>query len=660
VRTPRTSRLSPNLRSRVNEEHGQALVLAMVILVVGLLLALAAVAYALNVGQQGAHDQQRRAALQASDTGVQQQLYQQANANAVGFNSAAGSLGGLLECVESNLGLNAGLGVSTTLVQVSLNLGGACPQPTCTAGTPNCSSGGGPTWSSLDNGDYYDAEFCPNPQYQKTGGTPTAPCATPATGSNASSLAVLFPEIVSVGCHSAAATCDTGASTNQYAKQLALLSPTAPLQAIEGENNVRINPTNGTTCSGISLIGICLGQSSVTATVLDGNVVAGNALQLPSATVGLSLATAGNLVTNVLNYLSGILGLTGLTNPLLQSLGLSTGLTPVTLTPTLEYGNCYGGTVTPASGVTSPSTSSCSNPSLTLNGNLVKTNLSNACTAGAPSTSCTLSRPSFSAGSTATVTPLATITPMFTAAFLGPALSACPTATSAQLANGLAGSNCYSNGDLSLTSGSLSLAPGTYAFCNVYVGTGASLNGPTGSKGAVQIYILSPTSPQCSGNSTGANNTEGTTCSGSDSEGNFSVPGGINNSLGGLVNGLTNVVDPSNFQIYAVGDPGDVLTVNSNCQPRTAVTIGGSNVNLTQAFVLYAPRSNTSVATTLAYEGSVVGWNVNLTALVILQDLNLGNYPLSSVVNSYQTAQTVSCSSTNTQLTGTAADLNGC
>ena len=631
----------PRIRPR-RGESGQALVLALAILFVGTLLGLGAVAFALSAGQQSSHDQHRRGAQQASDAGVEQQLYQQADSNAVGFDLPSGSLGALLDCVESHLGVSADVSAQTGLARASVADSGVCPQQTCTAGAPNCSTDGGPLWSSLDNGDYYDAEFCPNVEYQSSSATATAACSAPSTSTTSSSLGVEFPEILSVGCHSPAATCDTGASTNQYAKQLVLLSPTAPLQAVEGENNVEINPTGENTCTGLNLLGVlCVGPSTAAATVVDGNIVAGDALALPASSLGLNTGDAGNLVTDALNYLTGVLGLTSLTSPVTTDLGLSGNPQPVSLTPTFEYGKCDGTTVSSDSS----GAYTCSGTPTAINGNLVQTGLHNDCVAGKLSPQCTLVRPSFSIGDNAPLTPSATISNDLSGGTLGD----CSTG------------DCYDNGDLSLTSGTLKLGPGTYVFCNVDIGSGATLEGPTGtSTGAVQIYVLSPGSSQCSANGSGPNEVQGTACTGSDSEGNFVAAGGISNGVPGLVDGISSTVDPSNFQVYVAGDTGDSLTVDKNCQPRTQVSIGASGLNVSQAFIVYAPRSNVSVTTNLIFEGAVVGWNVQLTALAILQDLDLGNYPLSAVVNSYQPAQTISCAPSSTELTQTSADLSGC
>ena len=94
--------------------------------------------------------------------------------------------------------------------------------------------------------------------------------------------------------------------------------------------------------------------------------------------------------------------------------------------------------------------------------------------------------------------------------------------------------------------------------------------------------------------------------------------------------------------------------------PSTSVNIGGSNTSLTNAAVVYAPLSNVSLSSLLLFEGSAVGWNVTINAPGVVEDLDLGNYSLSSVVNSYQIAQNVQCDVSVTNLTTSASDLNGC
>jgi hypothetical protein len=170
-------------------------------------------------------------------------------------------------------------------------------------------------------------------------------------------------------------------------------------------------------------------------------------------------------------------------------------------------------------------------------------------------------------------------------------------------------------------------------------------------------------------------------------------------------------VNPSGFQVYVAGSNNyaggttalstgstDTAVSSSTCpniteaigtgsgqyqistnDPATQVYVGTTSNSLTESLIVYAPESEVTVNTTAAFEGSAIGWNTDITALSILQDLDLGNYPISSVANAYQVAQTIQCSSSVEALSnaesgnpkqhstaggstssGNAGDLNGC
>ncbi len=196
------------------------------------------------------------------------------------------------------------------------------------------------------------------------------------------------------------------------------------------------------------------------------------------------------------------------------------------------------------------------------------------------------------------------------------------------------------------TSGTVNLTAGQYVLCN-FDATGGTLNVQSG---PVQIFVASPNSTLCSGNGY-------TETSGSWNGGNFIAANGIDNSLKGSVNGVSNAIDPSELQIYDLGDGGGY-------DNATSVTIGNQSSSLlsvnpiTEAMVVYAPTSsvnlNTSVCLTLAivgrvcaggvFEGSVVGDNTTVTAGTITQDLDIGNYPLYTGVNAFRPSST--CSAT--------------
>jgi hypothetical protein len=60
------------------------------------------------------------------------------------------------------------------------------------------------------------------------------------------------------------------------------------------------------------------------------------------------------------------------------------------------------------------------------------------------------------------------------------------------------------------------------------------------------------------------------------------------------------------------------------------------------------------------FEGSVIGNDTTVNALVITQDLDIGNYPLYAGINAFRVTQYIQCDNSVTSLTGTTADLNGC
>jgi hypothetical protein len=591
----------------VHEETGQALVIAIAIVVIGMLLALGAAAYALNSGKASSHDEHTRGAQQAADTAVQASLAAQAGTAAVGYgNVTSTSLGSLLACIVPQINLSTGLQIGTTSIGVNLANGG-CPSAVDTTGK-NITN----PWLSLSNGNYYESAVFQNAQ--------------PQAGSvGASAFSVQFPEIVGLGCNttasSGASDCATNASGNaRYARDLTLLAPTAPLQAIEAGNNVYLNSATGlnvTQCLqlllGLNVVGALnclLGGPPVM--VLNGTVAAGNDVQVPSVLLGVNVnLSLASLLTSVFslnlgNAISGLLG-------------------------TIDYGNAYNETsVTPAAGTTGSGSYATSGTPFATVANIVHAS-GGQCTAGQPSTNCTLARPTFTLSSSQALTG--------TAGMSGTGYVSPTTGTSA--------------GDLTMSSGTLNLAAGTYVFCNVNITGNATVNGP--SSGAAQIFVLQPGAPQCPTPS--ANN-----------QGNFSVASGINtSSVQGIVNGLTGVVNPSTVQIYVAGNPSDALVVGkATAVPTTNVSLGANGSALTQAVVIYAPRSNVSVNTTAAFVGSAIGWNVSLQALAVVQDLNLGGFPFASVVNGIKVNQNVECSNSVTQLapvtssTAQTSDTAGC
>jgi len=222
-----------------------------------------------------------------------------------------------------------------------------------------------------------------------------------------------------------------------------------------------------------------------------------------------------------------------------------------------------------------------------------------------------------------------------------------------------------------MTSGTVNLTAGQYVFCN-FDATGGTINVQSG---PAQIFIAGPTSTLCSGDGY-------TKVSGLWTGGNFIAANGIDNLLTGRVNGISNTIDPSELQIYDVGDGGGYDNATSvsigdtyTCTQKNLVNVCIAAAAPSEAMVVYAPTSTVTVNTgncvvgvlgscilgvAGAFDGSVVGDNVSMTASVITQDLDIGNYPLYTGVNAFRPAEYVQCNTSVTALTGTSSDLNDC
>lgn len=467
-----TSRM---LRRFRRDESGQALVLALVIIVVGMALGLGAVAYALNVSGSASHDEHTRASQQAADAGVQTQLFDQNSGDGVGYklNPTTNNfltLANLLACEVPE--------VTGTQVVGKLALGvssGPCPiqvAPSCATNASSCTSLTAP-WTPQSNESWSESEKFPNPQLQ--GGSGQFP--------------ILFPDIVSLGCKTSdttngASTCNAphsaAASQNSYAREMALLDPTAPLQAVEGENDVMIYSPG------------LLGQSTPTE-VIDGNIVAGNTLILPTFSAPVTtpssfsnLSFGGGSTAKSPSTLLG--GATG------QIASLSA------LHPILDYG--YHCDATAFMGA-SPADTCGTNPAVS-GGSMSLAQTGNAsganpCSAGSPATNCWLARPAFSLS-----------------ALSAAGAPACPSASNISLSGGSGG---CSGGVLDYTGNVTLTAPGTYVFCSVNVG-GQLLSGSSGS-GPIQIFIAGSgqdscpstgfaVAPNANGNGTGPGGLQGT------------------------------------------------------------------------------------------------------------------------------------------------------
>jgi Tfp pilus assembly protein PilX len=217
------------------------------------------------------------------------------------------------------------------------------------------------------------------------------------------------------------------------------------------------------------------------------------------------------------------------------------------------------------------------------------------------------------------------------------------------------------------TNVSTTFKPGDYVFCG-FNATAGTLS--TTGTGPVRIFIRSPSSPDCAGDTGDAH------------EGQFNDPVGFNNTLTGTINGL----DPSGLQIYNAGSGAVTIggngTVNASCANGT--TVLGISVCLSvtvpvQAMIVYAPSSTVSVNTTgcvanvaiagiqlanactaVAFDGAAVGNQTSVTAAAITQDLDIGNFPLYAGVNAYRVTQYVQCDDSVQTLAQTTSDTSGC
>ncbi len=283
-----------------------------------------------------------------------------------------------------------------------------------------------------------------------------------------------------------------------------------------------------------------------------------------------------------------------------------------------------------------------------------KVTLSGYCSAGAPSATCDIERPA----------PITSAT------------------TCAACASGITCASCtgggYNSGTdtFALTGGTATFAAGDYVFCN-FNATGGTINTTPSSTAPVRIFILPPNLSNPSGPCYGQGSQNASTGVWT-GVGNFTAIDGLNNALTGSVNGVTGALNPSGLQIYDEGD--------GNWDNDTSVSIGEPAgcaalcINLTslapQTMVVYAPTSSVNlntgtcsvglgatclVGTASAFAGSVVGDNVEITATVITQDLDLGNYPLDSGSSALRPSQYVQCDASVTNLTNSlSADTGGC
>jgi hypothetical protein len=196
-----------------------------------------------------------------------------------------------------------------------------------------------------------------------------------------------------------------------------------------------------------------------------------------------------------------------------------------------------------------------------------------------------------------------------------------PDCTPAGNCTGLGSAYSSTTHKFALSSGTATFAPGDYVFCN-FSYTGGTITFNDTAAAPVRIFIDSPSSARCSGN-TG-------------SQGNFVTSKALQNPLAGL----TGATGASGLQIYAVGN---------GTNDGTSVTVAGGSLNVIQSMIVYAPTSNVTISAgcTLvvcaALEGSFIGYDTTINATLISQDLNLNNYPLYAGLGAFHVQKYVEC-----------------
>lgn len=361
-----------------------------------------------------------------------------------------------------------------------------------------------------------------------------------------------------------------------------------------------IEGTGNVTLNGLSVLGIN------TAVAVDGNVVSGGTMTLPAVAAAL--------------------------NP---DFTLNSSPTATSVIATLAA-KSFSTTLTTAKEVT----------------------ITGFCSAGTISNSCIVERPPLSISTTS-----------------------CATCSTGITCTGTCTGGGYvaGNDTFTLTGGTETFAAGDYEFCN-FNATGGTVKTSATSTTPVRIFILPPNQPPCS---TYSYSTPEKTAGATDSVGNFTASQGMDNLTTGTVNNVSNTVDPSALQIFVQGDGSydndTVVNVSDPAPCKTLLlgvcTVAGSPAEASEAMVIYAPTSAVTMnegtclvgllgSCTLgaagAFSGSIAGDTVSITASAIVQDLDIGNYPLYSGVNELQPSEYVQCDNSVRQLTGSSSDTGGC
>ena len=248
------------LRARLaarDGEDGYVIVVVVVMLMIALTLGAVGLAESLASRSTSSRDARERRAQQATDAGIQRILYEQSESNIDNWNLNGGvaGLANVLDCVVPKLNVSLQI---TGLAAVKVGAGGACPGQS----PPGPSSYPDP----LGNHAFESSEFIPGATNLLNG--------TTIGTQNGSSQRELYPKILSVGW-------DDNGTNKIYARQLAVLAPISPLQAVEGNASV--------TLGGLSLLGIGLNT-------LNGDVTSRGDLKVPSVELGLNTTLSNGLL----------------------------------------------------------------------------------------------------------------------------------------------------------------------------------------------------------------------------------------------------------------------------------------------------------------------------------------------------------------------------
>jgi hypothetical protein len=246
------------LRSRLSEEGGFIIVIAMVLIVIGLAAGAAALTEAVSTRGHANHDERSTRALEAADAGVQAELYRANQLDLTTLQLSSGlSLGTiitqLLTCPIPQL--NAAGQISGIQFTAIATVGNPCPANS-TSGTPKP----GPDKEPVGHHDYFTSAFVP--------------------GSSAvGDFVQLNPKIVVAGID------DNG--TNQITRRVeAILGPVEPFRTLEANHNLWIDvpPT-------LSVLGLKLAGN----TLMNGTAATGNDLTIDSTGGVVSTFTAANI-----------------------------------------------------------------------------------------------------------------------------------------------------------------------------------------------------------------------------------------------------------------------------------------------------------------------------------------------------------------------------